>query len=61
MFSVALVTPRLWWHDTQRLTRGEAAASLHDIYVMHLQDTCFPANCVEPMHLDSLLVGKECI
>ena len=25
------------------------------------ETTCFPANCVEPTHLDSLLVGKECV
>ena len=25
------------------------------------ETTCFPANCVEHMHLDSLPVGKECI
>ena len=25
------------------------------------ETTCFPANCVEHTHLDSLLVGKECV
>ena len=25
------------------------------------QTACFPANCVEHMHLDSLPVGKECV
>ena len=25
------------------------------------ETACFPANCVEPTHLDSLPVGKECI
>ena len=25
------------------------------------ETTCFPANCVEPTHLDSLLVGRECV
>ena len=25
------------------------------------ETACFPANCVEPMHLDSLTVGRECV
>ena len=25
------------------------------------ETTCFPANCVEPTHLDSLPVGRECV
>ena len=32
------------------------------IYMSCISETaCFPANCVEHMHLDSLPVGKECI
>ena len=32
------------------------------VYMSCISETaCFPANCVELMHLDSLPVGRECV
>ena len=35
--------------------------TMRSIYMSCIcETTCFPANCMEPTHLDSLPVGKEC-